>query len=184
MEHACVPEVAELVRSASAGDSDAWEGLVRRFSGLVWSIARAQGLNATDAADVTQTTWLRLLESLGRLRDPERVGPWLATTARNESRRILRRAGRQLPVGDDAELEPEAAPVEGPEAQLLASERSLLLWRAFTQLPNRCQRLLRVLMTDPAPSYEEASTALDMPVGSIGPTRARCLRALRKLMDL
>jgi len=184
MEHACLPDLAELVRAASGGDSDAWECLVRRFSGLVWSVARSHGLNSADAADVSQTTWLRLLESLGRLRDPQRVGPWLATTARNESRRTLRRAGRQVPVGDNTalDLEPANTPVDGPETNLLTAERDEQLWQAFERLPPRCQLLLRVLMTDPPPSYEEASAALGMPIGSIGPTRARCLDRLRELV--
>ncbi len=184
MEHACLPEVAELVRAASGGDSEAWERLVRRFSGLVWSVARSQGLSAADAADVTQTTWLRLLESLTRLRDPQRVGPWLATTARNESRRTLRRAGRQVPVGDHTalDLEPHSLPVDSPEVNLLTTERDQLLWGAFERLPPRCQTILRILLADPPPSYEEVSAVLDMPIGSIGPTRARCLDRLRELV--
>jgi len=186
MEHASPPEpeVAELVRAAATGDSDAWEQLVRRFSALVWSVARSQGLTPADAADVTQTTWLRLLESLTRLRDPARVGPWLATTVRNESRRTLRRAGRQILVGDNTalDLEPGSTPVDGPDANLLTSERDQLLWDAFEHLSPRCQLLLRILLADPPPSYEEISAALEMPVGSIGPTRARCLDRLRDLV--
>jgi RNA polymerase sigma factor (sigma-70 family) len=178
-------ELAELVRAAAAGDQRAWEGLIGRFGGLVWSVARAHGLSRADAADVSQTAWLRLVEHLDRLRDPERVGTWLASTARHEALRTLRRARRQLPVGDDAELDAELErsrpPVDSPEARMLAAERSDILWRAFAALPSRCQALLRVLMADPPPSYQQVAVAMDMPVGSIGPTRGRCLDRLRQL---
>jgi RNA polymerase sigma factor (sigma-70 family) len=173
--------VAELVRAASAGDQRAWEGLIGRFGGLVWSVARAHGLSRADAADVSQTAWLRLVEHLHRLRDPERVGTWLASTARHEALRTLRRARRQIPVGDDAELERSGPPVDSPEARTLAVERSDILWRAFAALPPRCQTLLRVLMADPPPSYQQVAVAMDMPIGSIGPTRGRCLDRLRQL---
>jgi RNA polymerase sigma factor (sigma-70 family) len=173
-----------LVQAASAGDRQAWERLVHRFAGLVWSVSRAHGLSDADAADVSQTAWLRLVEHLHRIRNPERVGTWLATTARHEALRVLRRAGRQVPVGDDEALEPPEPTVETPEAHLLASERSELLWRAFAALPSHCQRLLRVLMADPPPSYHEVAAALDMPIGSIGPTRGRCLARLRQVEGL
>jgi RNA polymerase sigma factor (sigma-70 family) len=181
-------DLAELVRAASKGDQRAWEGLIGRFGGLVWSVARAHGLSPADAADVSQTAWLRLVEHLHRLRDPERVGTWLAATARHEALRTLRRARRQLPVGDDAELDAELGrsrpPVDSPEARTLAAERSDLLWRAFAALPPRCQTLLRVLMADPPPSYQQVAVAMDMPIGSIGPTRGRCLHRLRQLAAL
>jgi RNA polymerase sigma factor (sigma-70 family) len=182
------PDLAELVRAASKGDQRAWEGLIGRFGGLVWSVARAHGLSRADAADVSQTAWLRLVEHLHRLRDPERVGTWLASTTRHEALRTLRLARRQLPVGDDAELdaglERFGPPVDAPEAGALAAERSDLLWRAFAALPPRCQTLLRVLMADPPPSYQQVAVAMDMPIGSIGPTRGRCLNRLRQLAAL
>jgi RNA polymerase sigma factor (sigma-70 family) len=176
--------LAELVRDAAAGDQRAWEHLIGRFGGLVWSVARAHGLSQADAADVSQTAWLRLVEHLHRLRDPERVGTWLASTARHEALRTLRRARRQVPVGDDAELEEPGPPAESPEARTLAAERSDILWRAFAGLPPRCQTLLRVLMADPSPSYQQVAAAMDMPIGSIGPTRGRCLERLRELAAL
>jgi RNA polymerase sigma factor (sigma-70 family) len=176
--------LSELVHAAADGDQRAWEALVGRFNGLVWSVARAHGLSRADAADVSQTAWLRLVEHLHRLRDPERVGTWLASTARHEALRTLRRGRRQVPVGDAAELEGAGPPAESPEASALASERNDLLWRAFAELPPRCQRLLRVLMADPAPSYQQVAVALEMPIGSIGPTRGRCLYRLRQLSAL
>lgn len=178
-----VQTVDALVRAAADGGQEAWDELVGRYNGLVWSIARGYGLPAADAADVAQTTWLRLVERLGTIRDPERVGAWLATTARNECRQTLRRGGRQIPTDDEYQLEPREPAAAPVEAALLASERDAALWRTVDQLSEACRRLLRVLMADPPPSYEEVSVALDMPVGSIGPTRGRCLRQLRELVD-
>jgi RNA polymerase sigma factor (sigma-70 family) len=170
-----------LVLAARAGDEAAWNGLVDEFSSLVWSIARAHRLSSSDAADVSQTTWLRLAEHLDRIREPERVGAWLATTARHECLSLLRRSQRELPLGDDLP-EPVGPPAPSPAAGLLRSERAAVLWDAFEQLPERCRSLLRVLMADPAPAYEEVGQALDLPLGSIGPTRARCLERLRRLV--
>lgn len=172
-----------LVQSAARGDPAAWNELVERYVDLVWSIARSHSLTECDAADVTQTTWLRLAEQLTHLHEPGRVGAWLATTARRESLRVIRDARRSLPSGAVPELEvaghgqfPESRSADGP---LLASERDAELWRAFRQLTPACQRLLRTLMADPAPSYAEVSVSMEMPIGSIGPTRARCLDRLR-----
>jgi RNA polymerase sigma factor (sigma-70 family) len=172
-------EVAELVRAAAEGDQAAWNGLVDRYNGLVWSVARSHRLAMADASDVVQTTWLRLVEHLGRLQDPERVGAWLATTARREALRALRHSARQVPT----EELPEAGTTAQLDAALLVAERDQALWQAFGGLSERCQALLRILVADPPPSYEEVGAALDMPIGSIGPTRARCLERLRGLAE-
>jgi RNA polymerase sigma factor (sigma-70 family) len=172
--------IGALVVAARAGDERAWNGLVEEFGSLVWSIARAHRLNDADAADVSQTAWLRLAEHLGRIRDPERVGAWLASTVRHECLRLLRRSQRELPAGDDLP-EPPSPGTPSPAAGLLRGERATALWAAFAELPERCRSLLRVLMADPPPAYEDVSEALAMPVGSIGPTRARCLERLRRL---
>lgn len=127
---------------------------------------------------MVQTTWLRLVEHLDRLHDPERVGAWLATTVRHESLRVLRLSARH--VLTPTELLPDEGEDVRLDASLLVSERDRELWRAFVTLPERCQALLRLLVADPAPSYEQVSAALDMPIGSIGPTRARCLAHLRE----
>ena len=171
--------VSELVRAAAAGDQRAWDGLVERYAALVWSVARAHRLSDEAAADVSQVTWLRLVEHLDRIRNVEGLGSWLATTARHESLRAIRRAGRQLPSGEGADLElvDDAPP---PAARLLERERDQVLWQAFERLPERCRRLLRLLTADPPPAYDEISAALDMPIGSIGPTRGRCLENLRR----
>jgi RNA polymerase sigma factor (sigma-70 family) len=172
-------EVAQLVHAAAEGDKEAWDELVDRYNGLVWSVARAHRLSTVDASDVVQTTWLRLVEHLGRLQDPERVGAWLATTARRECLRTLRQSARQLPT----EELPETVTDTQLDAALLVEERDRALWQAFGGLSERCQSLLRLLVADPPPSYEQVSAALDMPIGSIGPTRQRCLERLRGLAE-
>lgn len=173
------PEVvAADVRAAAAGDAAAWNRLVDRFSGLVWAVARGHRLSEADAADVSQTTWLRLAEHIHRLRDPERVGAWLATTARHESLRTLRRSTRLVPVDHDFDLVVDDGAPE-PDHRLLDTERSTVLWRCFRALPRPCQTLLRTLLADPSPTYADVAVALEMPIGSIGPRRARCLDHLR-----
>jgi RNA polymerase sigma factor (sigma-70 family) len=171
-------EVGELVELARAGDRSAWESLVDRFSGLVWATARSHRLNDADAADVLQTTWLRLLEHLDGLRNPDAVGGWLVSTARHECLRVLRQQARQVPTQDDGI--PQDTVPGMLDAKLLMDERDSALWRSFAKLSARCQALLRMLAADPAPSYEDVSLALAMPVGSIGPTRSRCLQSLRR----
>jgi RNA polymerase sigma factor (sigma-70 family) len=172
--------IVALVAAAREGDEAAWAELVDEFGGLVWSIARAHRLSPADAADVSQTAWLRLAEHLGRIREPERVGAWLAATARNECLRLVRRSQRELLPGDDLP-EPVSLPAS-PADRLVRAERATALWSAFAELSERCRVLLRVLMADPPPSYEDVGAALEMPVGSIGPTRARCLEGLRRLV--
>ena len=174
-------DAGRLVRAAAAGDEAAWSVLVDRYSGLVWAIARNHRLSSADADEVFQTTWLRLVEHVDRLQDPAKVGGWLATTARHESLRLLRRAGRQIPMGDDLPEPDRYAPA--PDEALLLADRDSTLRTAFARLPERDQRLLRLLTADPMPSYEEIGLALNMPTGSIGPTRARCLERLRREAD-
>jgi RNA polymerase sigma factor (sigma-70 family) len=177
-------ETAELVRAAADGDQQSWDALVERFTGLLWGVARAHRLSANDAADVVQTTWLRLVEHLDRINEPERLPSWLATTARRESWRTMRRNRTLVPVDDEIEFEAREPPGPTPEDAALASERNEALWSALQTLPPRCQQLLRLLAADPPPSYQQVSAILDMPVGSIGPTRARCLERLRRSSTL
>jgi RNA polymerase sigma factor (sigma-70 family) len=172
----------ELIQAANDGDQQAWGVIVDRFEGLVWATTRAHRLSHADAADVTQTTWLRLVENLDRINDPERLGGWLATTARRECLRHLRLHGRELQVEDDSVFE---APSEGTaEDRLIVRERDDALRRAFARIGERCQALLRMLSAPEPPSYEEIGAALGMPIGAIGPTRARCLDKLRASPEL
>jgi RNA polymerase sigma factor (sigma-70 family) len=172
--------VADLVRAAGAGDQGAWNSLVDRYSGLVWHVARGHRLGEADCSDVAQTVWLRLVESLPRLREPAAVGGWLATTARNESLRLLRRSGREVVEADLGLEGTPADDVYSPEAVAEEHERRELVRRALDVLPLRCRTLLRALAFSPDHSYADISAALDMPVGSIGPTRGRCLDRLRQ----
>ena len=174
---------ARLVMRARNGDAAAWDDLVERLGSRVWAVARAHRLNQADAEDVFQVTWMQLLTHLDRIREPERVGAWLASTARHESLRLLRRNGRQVPSGEDEELDAPDPLEPPPETGLLASERQIGIWQALGTLSPRCQRLLRLFMADPAPSYDEVSRAMDMPIGSIGPTRGRCLDHLRRRLE-
>jgi RNA polymerase sigma factor (sigma-70 family) len=169
----------ELVRAAAEGDSSAWEAIVDRFGGLVWATARAHRLSQSDASDVAQTTWLRLVENLDRIREPERVGAWLATTARRESLRMIRLRAREV-ASEDGDIF-ESVSADAPELAVLRTERDSALWRAFQQISDRCQALLRMLVSEEEPSYEAIGAALDMPVGAIGPTRMRCLDKLRRI---
>lgn len=173
---------AELVRRAAAGEAAAWTGLVDAYGALVWSIARQYRLSSSDAADMSQTTWLRLLEHIGRLSDPAHVGAWLATTARREAMRIHAAAKRTTPVGDEKEFD-RSDVVPELDLGLLRHERSVALDAALQVLPPRCRRLLRLLTADPPISYATISAELTMPVGSIGPTRARCLARLRAALE-
>jgi len=177
---------ARLLRLAADGDQPAWNELVDRFSTLLWSICRSYGLSAADAADVFQLTWLRLLEHVDSIQDPGRLPGWLATTCRHECLSHLRRNKRSQPTGDYQLLDQLSARSAGADRSSLVADRNALLWRAFSQLSDRCQQLLRVLVVEAAdgpPAYGLAAAALDMPVGSLGPTRGRCLAHLRKLLD-
>jgi len=174
--------LSNLVAAAGNGDDPAWSALVDRFSGLVWATTRAHRLSTAEAADVSQTTWLRLVENLDRIQDPERVGAWLATTARRESLRQIRLRGRETLAADDSVFDvPSGDPVE---TRVLARDRSAALRRALARIGERCQELLRMLVAEDTPSYDEISAALGMPVGAIGPTRARCLEKLRRCPEL
>jgi RNA polymerase sigma factor (sigma-70 family) len=169
-------KLAELVRSVQAGSERGWDALVDEFCRMIWAVARGHRLCDADAAEVVQATWLLLLEHLHDLHEPARVGSWLATTARRECLRVLRGAKRVAPYGDDL---PEPGVEQAQERAVVIAERDRALWRAFGCLRPGDQVLLRLLMAEPRPAYDEISAALDMPIGSIGPTRARALERLR-----
>ena len=174
-------EVAGLVELAAVGDAHAWEALVHEFSGMVRAVARSHRLCDADVGDVAQVTWLRLFEHLDRITEPARVGAWLATTARRESLRLLRGARRHGLVGEDLP-DPVLSESSADEA-VIAAERDVVLWRCFTRLRDRDQTLLHLVFAEPRVGYEEIAAALEMPVGSIGPTRARALERLRRELD-
>src|SRR5216117_1329178 len=142
-------DVAELVRGAADGDRMAWERLVDQFARLIWSITAEFKLVESDAADVAQTTWLRLLEHIDRIQYPDRVGSWLAATARNECLRNLAARKRVVLGHEDVEPDTAVAPGPGVDEGLLAAERAQVVRDALSHLPRRWQRLLEMLMADP-----------------------------------
>jgi RNA polymerase sigma factor (sigma-70 family) len=176
-------EVAWLVRRAAEGDRQAWERLVDQFARLIWSITAEFKLVESDSADVAQTTWLRLLEHIDRIEYPERVGSWLAATARNECLRSLAARKRIVLAQDDDVLTRALAPGPEVDERILAAERDQVVRDALSRLPKRWQRLLELMMADPPASYAEISDQLDLPIGSIGPTRGRCLAQLRVMLQ-
>jgi len=177
-------DVAQLVRRATEGDRWAWERLVDQYARLIWAMTRDFKLVESDAADVFQATWLRLLEYIDRLEHPDRVGSWLAATARHECLRSLAARKKVMLVHDDTALKAGTVAHE-PEIdeRLLAEERDQTVRDALSRLPWRWRRLVELLMADPPASYAEISEQLGLPVGSIGPTRGRCLARLRVLLQ-
>lgn len=179
-------DLRPLVHAAAAGDQGSWNEIVERFHRLLWAICRAYRLSSADSADVCQVTWLRLLENLGRIQDPERLPGWLSTTCRRECQAVLRRARRSEPIGADDYLDRLAGNTNGADARAILSDRDRQLWDAFARLNERCQRVLRVLVVDAEdgpPSYAAAAATLGMPAGALGPTRGRCLSRLRRMLE-
>jgi len=175
------PSVTALVCRVRDGDQVAWDELIERYSPLVWSICVRYQLARHDIDDVGQSVWLLLVEQIGRLREPAALPGWLATTTRRECLRILRAARRP----DQVELPPEGQMPSDPDAamieqEIIVAERDAALRAAFAELPPSCHELLSMLMSDPPCAYADISATLGIPVGSIGPTRARCLNRLRR----
>ena len=174
--------LTELVWAADQGDPEAWAQLVHRFTSLLWAIARSHPLNQDDAAEAVQNTWLRLLENLHRIDQPEALPGWLATTARREALNLLGRQPRAIPI-DGRDIHADEANAPELDAAVLTAERDAFLWACFQQLPERDQQLLRALAAGDRPSYAAIAAALEMPVGSIGPTRKRALNRLRTVLE-
>jgi RNA polymerase sigma factor (sigma-70 family) len=160
----------------------AWDEIVRQYGNLVSATVRSFHMQDADALDAMQMTWLRLAENAHRVRFPERLGGWLATTARNECLRICRQS---VPVPDPWVMEPDALADRsmGPEQRVVDAHAAQLLWDIVAELPPRQRAVLRELFTDEPRPYAEVSRAAGIPVGGIGPTRARALRQLRDVLD-
>jgi len=175
------PSVTDLVTRARNGEQQAWDALVERYAPLVWSICRRYRLSAADADDAGQAVWLHLVGQLDNIRDPAALPGWLATTTRHECGRILRAAYRTQPQGSLLEVTDIPGGQTGTaEDELLRAERQAVLREAFTHLPPPCQQLIALLIEDPPVPYAQISARLGIPVGSIGPRRARCLDKLRR----
>jgi RNA polymerase sigma factor (sigma-70 family) len=175
-------EIAKIVAAAADGDERAWSELVRRYAGLVWAAARQVRLPAQDVEEASQLTWLQLSLHIRGLRDPGAVGGWLATTARREALQLARRRWDQ-PLTDE-HLQAADRATGGPDEELLRAELREQVRAALDTLGERCQRLLRMLAQEPPSSYREISAELLIPMGSIGPVRARCLQRLRSAIEL
>lgn len=178
------PSVIALVERAVNSDQNAWNDIVERYAPLVWSICVRYRLNDPDIEDVGQTVWLLLVEHLGKLREPAALPGWLVTTTHRECQRALTAARK----AEDAatKLEDGLVVVDGAviEQEILTAERNAALRLALRELPPRCQQLLAMLISDPPRPYAEISATLQIPIGSIGPQRARCLERLRRTAAL
>lgn len=171
-------DLVALVRAGAAGDQVALGLLVARFDRALRYVTRSYRLSKWDADDVIQDTWLQFMQHGRDLREPAAVGGWLVTTARRQCLRMLQRHVRELPT-DELPCG-ESGDRAGPDREVLAAERRAALHGALAELPGRQRQLMRVLVTNPDLSYEQVGRLLAMPVGSIGPTRARSLERLRR----
>jgi RNA polymerase sigma factor (sigma-70 family) len=177
----------ELVVQARAGDAAAWHEIVRRFDDTIQRVVRAHGLDSPTRRDVVQQTWLTAVAQLGAVRSADALGAWLRQIARRECRRTVARRRRELAeqrkhhfVSDTENYELEiSSDRPTPEDEALRAEQRALLRVAWRNLPARDRVLLTLLMDEPRRPYAEISRDTGLPVGSIGPTRARCLARLR-----
>lgn len=173
--------LARCLERARDGDVGALDEVVRELNPLLWHVARSQGLESGEAADVVQTTWLELLRRLHEIRSPQALTAWLISTTKREAWQVNRRRRRFAEPGSEVlEAIPDAS-AELSE-RLIDDERDRILWRHFQQLSQRCRELLRIVSMVDRPDYAVVSEALAMPHGSIGPTRARCLAKLREML--
>lgn len=172
--------VPDLVSAARDGDASAWQSLVERYTPLVLCVVRRSGLRGGDAEDAVQTVWLRLVEHLGDLREPRALPGWIATTARNQCMRVSRARGSVTLTDLSEGREPASDEMStAVETRLLDQERHEALLAAVAELPERQRQLVLLMIEDPPLSYEEISRRLGIPVGSIGPTRARAFARIR-----
>lgn len=174
------PTDAELVARVRAGDQDAWSLLIGRYGGRMWTVARSQGLDRERASDVVQTVWLNLLHGVDRVRDPAAIAAWLTTVARREAIRVDRLSKRTIPV-DDERFDREPGTGTEVDGGAISQHDGVIVRQAVGRLGDRCRELLQLLYSTDELSYQEIGALLDMPIGSIGPTRARCLERLRTI---
>jgi len=173
---------AACLHAARAGSKKALDTLVAELNPLVWHVARSVGLDRFSAEDVVQTVWLALLSNLNQVAEPKALARWLITTTRREAQRVRGKATTHVPLSEElAERMDNAAP--HPEAEALRTDRDRRLWRVFADLSQRCQELLRLTVLDGRADYRVVAESMRMPRGSIGPTRGRCLNALRELLE-
>lgn len=167
---------AELLSRAAQGEQGAWDALVDRFGQMVWSVARGFRLDDATAKDVSQTVWVKLIENMGAIRDPDRLPGWLATTCRREALRVAKARERHIASEFEYDVEDQSPPLD---EMLIDDEERRFIVAAFKTLDEICRQLLRLMTIDPPLSYEEISSVTGRPIGSLGPTRARCLEKLK-----
>jgi RNA polymerase sigma factor (sigma-70 family) len=172
----------QLLTQVRAGERHAWDEIVQRFSGRLWAVARAQGLDRHSAADVVQTTWLALLDNIDRIREPAALPGWLSSVTRNEAMRVSKR-GRRSDIVDDVESVSTSTTDTPIDNQLLAREDAVAVRRALARVSERCRELLTLMFSSDELSYGAIATLIDCPLGSLGPTRARCLEQLRRFVE-
>ena len=171
---------ADLVMAASNGEGAAWAELVRRFEGLVFSTTFSYGFRSeSESADICQTVWLQLAQNLSRLREPDRVSAWLLKTTHRECARVKNLKARTIPFDSVDYLLPSVESLEPLSTRIEKQERDFALWEAFMRLPTKCQSLLRLLIEEPRPGYQQIAQLCGVAVGAIGPRRQRCLSTLR-----
>ena len=168
----------DAFRRWRTGEDPALDDLVRIMSPVLWHVVRATGLDRETAEDVVQSTWLTLVRSADSVRDGQAITRWLCTSARREAWRVSKMGGRTRPVQDEV-LDTRLPAQPSPESEVVTGDEGARLWQALAQLPERCQRLLRIVAWEPRPDYSSVADSLEMPIGSIGPTRRRCLDKLR-----
>ena len=169
------PTLTELVQRAKQGDQQAWAQIVARFSSLVWATTATFRFDAATRDDVFQLTWLRLVDHLDSIVDPERLAGWLATTARRECLGVLRSPAR---AETNTTTGTEPSTINDADDTLFRDEVASELANTLGEMPDACREILQIMLRDPAPTYQEVADLLGRPIGSIGPTRARCLRLL------
>lgn len=174
-------DLRDLLVAARLGDQRAWDVIVQRFMPLVLSVARRFRLSEKDVEDVSQTVWLRLAENLNAIREPRALPGWISTTTRHEALNVIKTVGRSNPVDPDgswmARMPSDSAEVD---EDLLRAERQQALREGLAELNPGHRQLLLLLAAHPPIPYADVSRRLGMPIGSIGPTRARCLKKLRE----
>ena len=168
----------DAFRRWRAGEEAALDELVRMMSPVLWHVVRATGLDRETAEDVVQNTWLTLVRSADSVRDAQAITRWLCTAARREAWRVSKAGTRTRPVEDDV-LDARMPVQTSPEAEVVSDDENSRLWHALGRLPERCQKLLRIVAWEPRPDYSAVAESMQMPIGSIGPTRRRCLDKLR-----
>lgn len=175
---------SDLIARCRKGDEEAWDALIERYAPLIYSATRRMGLSSDDCADIFQEISLQLLNHLDEVRDDQRLAAWLLTCTRREVWRWRRRHAATIGCLDEECLNKIPADDDPLEERLIALERGFHIRRAVDLLPQRCRTLLTALyLQDPPLTYEEIAVRMKMPVGSVSPTRARCLGRLKKIYE-